>query len=34
MTESERAERAYVRLVDNDESFMDMNIADALAVHG
>jgi ABC-type branched-subunit amino acid transport system ATPase component len=32
MTESERAERAYERLVDDDESFVDMTIIDALAV--
>jgi hypothetical protein len=32
MIESERTERAYERLVDDDESFMDMTITDALTV--
>jgi hypothetical protein len=32
MTESKGTERAYERLVDDDESFMDMTITDTLAV--
>jgi hypothetical protein len=32
MIESERTERAYERLVDDDESFMDMTITNALTV--